>query len=60
VRALLAGDRWVTGGRSQNCALYMGSGRGWLAGNWPSTGAFSTLLRRPELQASNGGVLHAT
>ena len=25
------------GGRSQNCAPYMGSGRGWLAGDWPST-----------------------
>ena len=25
-------------GRSQNCAPYMGSGRGWLAGDWPSTG----------------------
>ena len=25
-------------GRSQNCAAYMGSGRGWLAGDWPSTG----------------------
>jgi len=53
VRTLLAGD----GGRSQNCAPYMGSGRGWLAGNWPSTGAFSTLLRRRGLRASNGGVL---
>jgi len=31
----------VTGGWwgcSQNCAPYMGSGRGWLAGDWPSTG----------------------
>jgi len=31
----------VTGGwrrRSQNCAPYMGSGRGCLAGDWPSTG----------------------
>jgi len=27
------------GGRSQNCVLYMGSGRGWLANNWPSTGS---------------------
>jgi len=25
-------------GHSQNCAPYMGSGRGWLAGDWPSTG----------------------
>jgi len=31
---LLAGD----GGRSQNCAPYMGSGRGWLAFDWLSTG----------------------
>ena len=30
----LAGD----GERSQNCAPYMGSGRGWLAGDSPSTG----------------------
>jgi len=34
---VLAGDWQVTGWRSQNCALYMGSGRGWLAGDWPST-----------------------
>jgi len=37
LRALLAGDQRMTGGRSQNCASYMGSGRGWLAGSWPST-----------------------
>jgi len=30
LRALLVADWWVTG-RSQNCAPYMGSGRGWLA-----------------------------
>ena len=35
----------------------MESGRGWLAGDWPSTGAFSTLLRRPGLRASSDGVL---
>jgi len=35
----------------------MGSGRGWLAGDWPSTGAFSTLLRRPGPRASSDGVL---
>jgi len=35
VRTLLAGDWQVTGGgASQNCAPYMGSGRGWLAGDW--------------------------
>jgi len=31
----------VTGGwqrRSQHCAPYIASGRGWLAGDWPSTG----------------------
>jgi len=44
----LAGDGW----RSQNCAPYMGSGRGWLAGDWPSTGAFSTLLLQSGLRAS--------
>jgi len=31
--------------------------RGWLAGDWPSTGVFSTLLRRPALRVSTGGVL---
>ena len=36
VCALLAGDRRVTG-RSQNCAPYMGNGRHWLAGDWPTT-----------------------
>jgi len=35
----------------------MESGRGWLTGDWPSTGAFSTLLRRPGLRASCDGVL---
>jgi len=35
----------------------MGSGRGWLAGDWPSTGAFSTLLRQSGLRASTDGVL---
>jgi len=33
----LAAD-WRVTGRSQNFAPYMGSGRGWLAGDWPSTG----------------------
>jgi len=32
-RALLAADWQVMGGRYQNCALHMGSGRGWLAGD---------------------------
>jgi len=33
-----AAGRWLAGdrGRSQNCAPYMGSGRGWLAGDWRS------------------------
>jgi len=57
VRTLLAGDWPVTGGRSQNCAPCMASGRGWLASDWPSMGAFSTLQRWPGLWASNGGVL---
>jgi len=35
VRALLAGDRRVTEAFSKLRALY---GRGWLTGNWPSTG----------------------
>jgi len=38
VRALLAGDRRVMGGVLKICSPYMGSGRGWLAGNWLSTG----------------------
>jgi len=45
---------------SQNCAPYnMASAHGWLAGDWPSTRgeAFSTLLRRPGLRTSTGGVL---
>ena len=29
------------GGCSQNCSPYMGSGPGWLAGNWPSPGGCS-------------------
>jgi len=37
LHTLLAGD-WRVTGRSQNCAPYMGSGRGWLADDWPSTG----------------------
>ena len=38
--ARAAGGRPAGGdeGRSQNCAPYMGSGRGWLTGDWPSTG----------------------
>jgi len=57
VRALLTGDRRVTGG------VLKIARRIWEAGvaGWPVTGrrrgAFSTLLRRPELQASNVGVL---
>jgi len=35
----------------------MGNGRGWLAGDWPSMGTFSTLLRRSGLRASSDGVL---
>jgi len=39
LRALLAADwaDWRVRGRSQNCAPYTGSGRGRLAGDWPST-----------------------
>ena len=32
LRMLVAGDWRVKGGRSQNCAPYIGSGRSWLAG----------------------------
>ena len=39
LRALLAAD-W---GCSQNCAPYMGSGRGWLAGDWPSMGGVLSI-----------------
>jgi len=51
-----AAGRWLAGdrGRSQNCAPYVRSGRGWLAGDWPSMGAFSTLLRQSGLRASTG------
>jgi len=35
----------------------MGSGCGWLAGDWPLMGAFSTLLRQPGLRASSDSVL---
>ena len=46
-RGVRAAGRWLAGdgGHSQNCALYMGSGRGWLAGRW---------------LAVNGGVLNIT
>jgi len=57
VRALLAGDRRVTGGVLKIARRIWEAG---MAGR-PVTGrrrrAFSTLLRRPELRASNGGVL---
>jgi len=53
LHALLAGDWRVTGPFSKLRAVY---GKcTWLAGRWlavPSTGAFSTLLRRPGLRAS--------
>jgi len=58
VRALLAGDRRVTGAGVLKIAR-----RIWEAGvaGWPVTGrrrgAFSTLLWRPGLLPSNGGVL---
>jgi len=57
VRELLAGDRRVTGGVPKIVR------RIWEAGvaDWLVTGrrrgAFSMLLRRPGLRASNGGVL---
>jgi len=57
VRALLAGDWWVTGGVLRIARRIWEMG---VAG-WPVTGrrrgAFSTLPRRPGLRASNGGVL---
>jgi len=57
LRALLAGDWRVTGG------VLKIARRIWEVGvaGWPVTGrrrgAFSTLLRRPGLRASAGGVL---
>jgi len=37
-----AAGQWLAGdGSCQNCAPYMGSGRGWLASNWPSMGGRS-------------------
>jgi len=57
VRALLAGDRRVTAGVLKIARRIWEAG----AAGWPVTGrrrgVFSTLLRRPGLQASNGGVL---
>jgi len=38
----------------------MRSARGWLAVTGRRRGAFSTLLRRPGMRASNGGVLATT
>jgi len=35
----------------------MESGRGWLAGDWPSTGGVLNINARPGLRASTGGVL---
>jgi len=53
VCALLAGDWRVMGAFSELRAIY---GKwAWLAGR--RRGAFSTLLRRPGLRASTGGVL---
>ena len=54
---LLAADWWLTGGRSQNCAPYMGSGRGWLAGDWPSTGGVLNITAEAWTAASSDGVL---
>jgi len=57
VRALLAGDWRVTGAFSKLRSVY---GK-WGVAGWPVTGrrrgAFSTLLRRPALRVSTGGVL---
>jgi len=52
----VAGDWRMTGAFSKLRAVHE-SGRGWLAGDCVSTGAFSTLPRRPALRASTGGVL---
>jgi len=40
VGSACAAGRWLVGdgGHCQNCAPYMGSVRGWLGGDWPSTG----------------------
>jgi len=57
VRALLAGDWRVTGGVLKIARRIWEVG----AAVWPVTGRrrgpFSTLLRRPALRASTGGVL---
>jgi len=54
-----APGRWLAddGGVLKIARRIWESGRGWLAGDWPSMGAFSTLLPRPGLWASTGGVL---
>ena len=36
-------------GGSQNCAPYIGSGRGWLAGDWPPTGGVLNITAVPRL-----------
>jgi len=56
VRVLLAGD-WRVRGCSQNCAPYMGSGRGWLAGDRPSTWGVLNITAAAWTAASTGGVL---
>jgi len=57
VCALLAGDQWVTGGVLKIARRIWEVGMaGWLV-TGRQRGAFSTLLRRPELRASNGDVL---
>jgi len=57
VRALLAGDWRVTGGVLKIVRRVWEAGvAGWLV-TGRRRGAFSTLLRRPGLRASNGGVL---
>jgi len=57
MRALLISDQQVTGGVLKIARRISQVG----VARWPVTGrrwgAFSTLLRRPGLRASNGGVL---
>jgi len=56
--ALLAGDWRLTGAVLKIARRIWEVGvAGWPAGDWPWTGAFSTLLRRPGLRASTGGIL---
>jgi len=47
----------VTGGVLKICAPYIGSARGWLAGDWPSTGGVLNITAAVWTVEFHGGVL---